>query len=146
MYRKVLLTALLVAVLTAPAAMAQAPAPQDAAFQFLASLPNDFKSIAPAALKARLEAGEKPFILDVREPNEVAAGLIPGAVWVPVRTLPQNMGKLPADKGAEIIVVCQSGLRSAYVTMALALSGYSNAKTLALGMREWYAQNFPVAK
>jgi rhodanese-related sulfurtransferase len=140
------LIGVLLALVTAPAAMAQAPAPQDAAFQFLTSLPNDFKSIAPPALKARLDAGEKPFILDVREPNEVAAGLIPGAVWIPVRTLAQNMGKLPADKSAEIIVVCQSGLRSAYVTMALALSGYTNAKTLALGMREWYAQNFPVVK
>lgn len=146
MIRKMVLVGLLVAVLVAPAAVAQVPAPQDAAFQFLTSLPNDFKSIAPPALKARLDAGEKPFILDVREPNEVAAGFIPGAVWVPVRTLAQNMSKLPADKSAEIIVVCQSGLRAAYVTMALTLSGYTNAKTLALGMREWYAQNFPVTK
>jgi rhodanese-related sulfurtransferase len=146
MIKKALLVLLLVAVLTAPAAVAQAPAAQDAAFQFLTNLPNDFKSIAPPALKTRLDAGEKPFILDVREPSEVAAGLVQGAVWIPVRTLAQNMNKIPADKSAEIVVICQSSLRAAYVTMTLTLGGYTNAKTMLLGMREWYAQNFPVVK
>jgi rhodanese-related sulfurtransferase len=127
-------------------AVAQAPGPADAAMQYLSSLPNDFKGIAPAALKTRLEAGEKPFILDVREQNEVAGGMVQGAVWIPIRTLPQNVSKIPSDKNAEIVVICQSSLRAAYVTMALTVGGYTNAKTMTLGMREWYAQNFPVVK
>ncbi|MDR7418604.1 MAG: rhodanese-like domain-containing protein [Armatimonadota bacterium] len=146
MIKKLLLVVLLVGALTAPAAVAQTPAAQDVAFQFLTNLPNDFKSIAPAALKTRLDAGEKPFLLDIREPNEVTAGMIQGAVHIPVRSLAQNMSKLPADKSAEIVVICQSGLRAAYVTMGLTFAGYTNVKTMSLGMREWYAQNFPVVK
>ncbi|MDQ7858395.1 MAG: rhodanese-like domain-containing protein [Armatimonadota bacterium] len=144
--KRVLLVALMAALLLAPSAVAQAPASGDAALQFLKNLPGDFKGIAPAALKTRLDAGETPFLLDVREQNEVAAGMIQGAVWIPVRTLPDNMARIPADKNAEIIVICQSSLRAAYVTMALTMSGYTNVKTMLLGMREWYAQNYPVVK
>jgi adenylyltransferase/sulfurtransferase len=146
MIKRMLLVTLLVALLAAPTAVAQAPAPQQAAFEFISGLPNDFLSVTPAALKTRLDAGEKPFILDVREPGETATGYIQGAVLVPVREFPKNLDKLPADKNAEIIVICGSGLRSAYVVMALNFMGYTNAKNLVLGMREWNAQKFPVVK
>jgi rhodanese-related sulfurtransferase len=146
MMKHLLVVALVMALLVAPTAVAQAPASGDAAWQFLKGLPNDFRAIAPAALKTRLDSGEKPFLLDVREQGEVAAGMIQGAVWIPVRTLPDNLDKLPADKHAEIVVICQSSLRAAYVTMALTMNGYTNVKTMLLGMREWYAQNFPVVK
>jgi rhodanese-related sulfurtransferase len=146
MIKRLLLVLVLVAMMAAPTAVAQAPTPQDAAMRFIAGLPNDFLSITPPALKARLDAGEKPFILDVREPGETATGYIQGAVTVPVREFPKNLDKLPADKNAEIIVICGSGLRSAYVVMAMNFMGYTNAKNLVLGMREWNAQKFPTVK
>ncbi len=150
MSKRIMMVALLLALAFAPAltttAVAQAPSVQDAAMNFLRSLPNDFLSIAPPALKAKLDAGEKPFIIDVREPNETATGYIQGAVLIPIRSLPQNIDKLPANKGAEIIVVCGSGLRSSYVVMSLAEMGYTNVKGVTFGMREWNAQGFPVVK
>lgn len=146
MIKRVLLVTMLVALLAAPTAVAQAPAVQEALFGFLANLPTDYHSIMPPALKTRLDAGEKPFLLDVRETTEFETGRIQGAVNVPIRTLPRNLDKLPADKNAEIVVICVSGLRATYVTMSLRLAGYTNAKTMALGMREWTAQNFPVVK
>jgi rhodanese-related sulfurtransferase len=146
MIKRMLLVALLVAVLAAPAALAQAPALQEALFGFLTNLPTDYHSIAPPALKTRLDAGERPFLLDVRETTEFEAGRIQGAVNIPIRTLPRNLDRLPSDKSAEIVVICVSGLRATYVTMTLRLIGYTNVKTMALGMREWTAQNFPVAK
>lgn len=147
MYKKLTIVALLAAVLmVAPVATAQSPAVSDVGLQYLTNLPDGFRSIAPAALKTRLDAGEKPFLLDVREPNETAAGVIAGSVVIPVRSLASNMSKLPAVREAEIIVICQSSLRASYVTMALVMSGYTNARTMSLGMREWYAQNWPVVK
>lgn len=146
MIKRMLLVTLLVAVLAAPTAVAQAPTPQDAAFQFISNLPDGFLSIAPPALKARLDAGEKPFMLDMRQPTETATGYIEGAILVPVRDFPKNINKLPADKNAEVIVICGSGLRSAYVVMAMGLMGYTNAKNLVYGMREWNAQKFPTVK
>ncbi len=147
MYKRLSIVALLaVALIVAPAAAAPSPTPGDAALQFMTNLPDGFRSIAPAALKTRLDAGEKPFLLDVREPNETAAGVIAGAVVIPIRSLAANMGKIPTVKEAEIIAICQSGLRSSYVAMALVMNGYTNARTMSLGMREWYAQNWPVVK
>jgi rhodanese-related sulfurtransferase len=148
MVKNILLVTLLLALAigVGPAAIAQAPGLQEAASSFLANLPADYHSIGVPALKARLDAGEKPFLLDVRETNEFEAGRIQGAVNVPIRTVPKNLDKLPADKNAEIVVICVSGLRATYVTMTLRLTGYANAKTMALGMREWTAQNFPVVK
>jgi rhodanese-related sulfurtransferase len=138
--------ALAVTLAAAPAAVAQVPAVQEAVFGFLTSVPVDFHSIAPAALKARLDAGEAPYLLDVRETTEFAGGYIKGSVNVPIRALPSSLDRLPANKAAEIVVICGSSLRAAYVTMALRVIGYTNVKTMAFGMREWTAQQFPVEK
>ncbi len=146
MFKRIALVALLLALAFAPTAVAQSPAIQDGVLNYLANLPADFRTIAVPALKAKLDAGEKPFLLDVREPNEYAVGYIQGAVNVPIRTLAQNLSKLPAAKDAEIVVICASGIRAAYVTMALTMMGYTNVKDMALGMREWTAQGFPVVK
>lgn len=113
---------------------------------FLTNLPPDYQAITPAALKARLEAGETPFLLDVREPEEFATGYIAGAVNVPIRTVARSLDRLPKSKSTEIITVCPSGFRSAQVTMGLTLLGYTNVKTMVLGMREWNGQRFPVVR
>jgi rhodanese-related sulfurtransferase len=146
MYKKIAIVALLVALVTAPTAVAQTPAIQEALFNFIANLPDDFLSVTPAALKARLDAGEKPLIVDLREPRETATGYIQGALLIPLRTFPKNLDKIPSDKNAEIIFICGSGLRSSYTVMALHILGYRNVKGMVLGMREWNAQNFPVVK
>ena len=131
--------------LSAPA-LAQAPsAVQEALANYLANIASDFNSITVAAVKAKLDAGEKVFILDVREENEFAAGRIQGAVNIPIRTVAKNLDKLPA-KDAAIIVVCKSGMRAAYVTMTLGMLGWTNVKDIAFGMTEWEKQNFPMVK
>jgi rhodanese-related sulfurtransferase len=147
MFKKIALAVLLLtlAVGMTPV-VAQTPAVQEALFSFLANMPADYNSIGVPALKTKLDAGEKPFILDVRETNEFDAGRVQGAVNVPIRTIPKSLDKLPANKSAEIVVICVSGLRATYVTMTLRLIGYTNAKTMGLGMREWTAQNLPVVK
>jgi len=146
MFKKIAIVAVLVALAAAPAAVAQTPAVQEAMFNFIANLPTDFLSLTPPALKAKLDAGEKPFLVDIREATETATGYIQGAVLIPVRTFPRNLDKIPSDRNAEIIVICGSGLRSSYVVMTLSNMGYRNVKGLALGMREWNAQNFPVVR
>lgn len=113
---------------------------------FLTYLPPDYQAIAPAALKARLDAGDTPFLLDVREPEEFATGYIAGAVNIPIRAVPKGLHRLPQSKSAEIITICPSGFRSAQVTMTLTLLGYTNVKTMVLGMREWNAQRFPIVR
>jgi len=143
--RLMLVMAVVLALGTAAPAVAQVPAVQEAVLNYLTNIAPDFNSITVQAVKTRLDAGEKIFILDVREENEFAGGHIQGAVNIPIRTVAKNMDKLPA-KDAMIVAVCRSGMRAAYVTMALGILGYTNVRDMAFGMSEWEKQGFPTVK
>jgi rhodanese-related sulfurtransferase len=138
--------AVAIAVAAATPVLAQAPAAvQEALFAYLTNIPADFNSITVQAVKAKLDAGEKIFVLDVREENEFAAGHITGAVNVPIRTLSKNLDKMPA-KDIPVVLVCKSGMRAAYVTMTLNVLGWTSVKDIAFGMTEWEKQGYPVVK
>ena len=81
-----------------------------------------------------------PQILDVREGFEVAEGMIPGALHIPMGQLGSRLGDL--DKDRPIIVVCRSGNRSAVVADALNQAGYT-ADTMAGGMTAWQRAGLP---
>lgn len=119
---------------------------QDSIHAFLSQLPADFETVACKTLEAKQNAGESIFVLDMREPDEFKAGHIEGAVNVPIRTLARNLDKLPKDKATSVAVVCKSGIRAAYATMALKLMGYPNVKDVAGGMLAWEKEGLPVAK
>ena len=67
-------------------------------------------------------AGERPFLLDVRTPQEFAAGHIPGAVNIPVDDLRSRLGELPRDR--EIAAYCQVGQRGYLATRILRQAGF----------------------
>jgi len=118
-----------------------------AASEYLAGLPQGFNGIRGEALKAKLDSGEQVFLLDVREPNEFATGRIEGSVNVPVREVPKNLGKLPQEKNAQVVVICASAVRSGYVVEALSFKGYTNVKHLAAGfVAGWQTAGYPVEK
>jgi rhodanese-related sulfurtransferase len=126
---------------------AENPAAWEASAEYLSGLPEGFNGIRGEVLKAKLDSGEKVFLLDVRQPNEFAAGRIEGALNVPVREVPKNLDKLPQDKNAQIVVVCASAVRSGYVAMALSFKGYTNVKHLAAGyVAGWEKAGYPVVK
>jgi rhodanese-related sulfurtransferase len=94
-----------------------------------------YTEIDPAELKRRLDNGEKPTMIDVREYEEVAQGMIPGAVHIPLGELPYRVGEIePSD---EIIVICRSGARSARACEYLAMLGRTGVRNLAGGMLKW---------
>ena len=71
------------------------------------------------------------FLLDVREPFELAVETAPGAVNIPMGQLRSRLGELPRDR--EIRVICRSGGRAYYATRVLLQNGFK-ASTLAGGM------------
>ena len=73
----------------------------------------DYKNVTPRELKTRLEAGDRPVLLDVRERWEF---------------------ELARIEGSETVVICHHGLRSAYVTQALQRAGFSNVSNLEGGL------------
>ena len=68
-------------------------------------------------------AAERPFLLDVRTPQEFASGHIPGAVNIPVDDLRSRLGELPRDR--KIAAYCQVGQRGYLATRILLQAGFS---------------------
>ncbi|HET7697006.1 MAG TPA: molybdopterin-synthase adenylyltransferase MoeB [Vicinamibacterales bacterium] len=86
-------------------------------------------------LKARMDAGTAPMILDVREPFEAAICSLPGAVLIPLGELPRRLGEL--RRGQEIVVHCKSGARSARAVGLLRAEGFTGAVNLSGGILNW---------
>jgi len=91
--------------------------------------------IYPEELKPRLDRGEDVFILDVREPEEVALAAFPRATHIPMGDIPSRLTELDPDR--EIVVVCHHGMRSAQVAIYLGRMGFERVLNLAGGIDAW---------
>ncbi|WCN39270.1 rhodanese-like domain-containing protein [Aneurinibacillus uraniidurans] len=92
-------------------------------------------NILSQQVQERQQQGEKLRIIDVREPEEVAQGIIPGAVHIRLSELPNRLSEI--DKSAETIFVCRGGNRSSMACEYLLDLGYTNVKNLMGGMIGW---------
>ena len=92
----------------------------------------DYQNITPRELKGRLERGERPELLDVREPWEFATARIAGSRLIPLGALPERVYEL--DPHRETVVICHHGVRSAHVTQALDRSGFDRVLNLEGGL------------
>ncbi|BCJ38744.1 sulfurtransferase [Actinocatenispora thailandica] len=77
------------------------------------------------------------YLLDVREPDEWAAGHAPGAHHLPMQDVPARLGEVPMDD--DVYVICRSGGRSAQVTAYLLGNGFDQVRNVDGGMRAWAA-------
>lgn len=95
-------------------------------------------------VKRRLDAGEKPLLVDVREDSEYAAGHLPGAVHVSKGVIERDAeAKLP-DPAAEVILYCGGGFRSALAADNLQKMGYTNVISMDGGWRDWTGKGYSV--
>ena len=83
------------------------------------------------------QVDDDAYLLDVREPDEWAAGHAPGAHHLPMMQVPARMAEIPADRN--VVVVCRAGSRSAQVVAYLAGNGWDNVYNLDGGMHAWAA-------
>jgi rhodanese-related sulfurtransferase len=74
---------------------------------------------------------DSAFLLDVREPVELAVESVPGAVNIPFGQLRSRLGELPRDR--EIRIICRSAQRAYYATRILLQSGFK-ARNISGGM------------
>jgi len=74
---------------------------------------------------------EHPFLLDVRQPAELAVEQVPGVVNIPLPELRGRLDELPRDR--EIHVICRSGQRAYYATRILLQNGFE-ARNISGGM------------
>jgi adenylyltransferase/sulfurtransferase len=96
--------------------------------------------IKPTDLRARLDAGEKLLLLDVRQPWEHEAARIAGSVLIPLNDLPARLGELKLEPGQTLVTYCHAGMRSMRAAQFLEQSGFSGVLSLAGGIAAWSAQ------
>lgn len=94
---------------------------------------NGFKEIDPHTVKAIAASGAH--LIDVRTADEVAHGVIDGAIHIPLHLLPLRAADIPQDK--PVVMYCRSGARSAQACSFMASKGYDNMHNLSGGIMAW---------
>lgn len=67
---------------------------------------------------------DNALIIDIRTPGEFASGHVEGALNLPMDKFGENYAKLVPDRGRQVIVYCQSGVRSLRASQFLKLQRY----------------------
>jgi rhodanese-related sulfurtransferase len=110
------------------------------------------KELFPWDLEEKLQAGEKPLILDIREPYEFDAMHIKGAINVPRGILEsacdydyeETEPRLADGRDEDIVVVCRSGNRSALAACVMQQMGFNRVTSLKTGLRGWNDYELPL--
>jgi adenylyltransferase/sulfurtransferase len=98
-------------------------------------------AISPVELKALIDRGERPFILDVRNPEEIAICRLAGSTVIPLPELADRLGELDPD--LPMVVHCKSGARSKKAIALLRQAGFSRLKNLDGGILAWVKEVDP---
>lgn len=99
-----------------------------------------------AAVKERMDRGEKINLIDVREDHEYAADHVPGAVHIGKGVIERDIEAQFPDTDAELILYCGGGYRSVLAAEALGRMGYKRIISMDGGIRGWREAGYPLEK
>jgi sulfur-carrier protein adenylyltransferase/sulfurtransferase len=108
--------------------------------ELLAAARGQVKEAQPDQVDAQLKTGQPPVLIDIREPEEVQQGIIPGAVVIPRGYLELRVERRLPDHEQPVVVYCASGVRSVFAAKTLEQMGYTNVASLAGGFEGWKQQ------
>ncbi|MGH7481729.1 MAG: rhodanese-like domain-containing protein [Longimicrobiales bacterium] len=97
-------------------------------------------------LQRRLDGGDAPELIDVREDHEWAQGRIPGATHLGKGILERDIEARFPDLDEELVLYCGGGFRSALAADALRAMGYTRVSSLAGGFRGWTESGRPAER
>ncbi len=100
----------------------------------------DMQSVGVVSPHALAQTTPRPWLLDVRAPDEYASGALPDAHNIPLGLLPNRLGDIPAD--GPLILYCGSGPRSLLGASLLQRAGRHNIHILAGGVTAWQTAGF----
>lgn len=103
------------------------------------------KGVSPAEA-TQLINRENALVLDVREPDEFAAGHIPDAINIPVAKLAERIQELDKFRSRPLVVCCLSGMRAGRACSELKKQGFEQLNNLSGGIDAWIGANYPVKK
>jgi rhodanese-related sulfurtransferase len=102
-------------------------------------------AVSLEAARAEHEAG-RAILIDIREPDEHATGVAPGARLLPMRQLGARLAEVPVDPGKPVLLICKTQNRSSATLRALRERGYPHVRYVQGGMSEWARRGWPLVK
>jgi len=95
-------------------------------------------------VKKKIDQGEKFTLVDVREESEFAKDHLPGAIHLGKGIIERDIEARVPDLGAEIVLYCGGGFRSALAADNLQKMGYTNVISMDGGIRDWRERGYPL--
>ncbi|WP_460761561.1 molybdopterin-synthase adenylyltransferase MoeB [Lysobacter fragariae] len=102
------------------------------------------ETISPAEALRRQQAGA--LLIDVRESHERATGFASGAAGIARGELEADPASTIPDRVTEVLLICQSGVRSMKAALALEAGGYVNLASVEGGTTRWIAEGLPITR
>jgi rhodanese-related sulfurtransferase len=102
------------------------------------------KELTIDQVKAKLDRQERFLLVDVREESEWAKDHLPGATHLGKGIIERDVEQRIPDTGAEIILYCGGGFRSALAADNLQKMGYTNVWSMVGGIRDWRNKGYPL--
>ena len=108
------------------------------------ALAGDAATIAPRALAERLAWSDRSLVvLDVRTPEEFAAGHVAGARNIPHTQIAEQLAKLADARDRDLVVYCRSGTRAAIALEKLREAGFTRLFHLEGDWQRWSTEKLP---
>jgi rhodanese-related sulfurtransferase len=112
------------------------PAPKNAE-------PGVVNEISPSDALPRVQAAYAQFV-DVRTPEEYAAGHAVRTINIPLSELPNKLDRI--ERGEPVYVICQTGRRSREASDILIKNGYKWVFNVAGGTSAWQSSGLPIER
>ncbi len=103
--------------------------------------PAEMASVSPEDLRARLDSGKGPAVIDVRDAVEFASVRVAGTLNIPLDELEKRVREVPAG---EVVVMDHSGGQSLIAGRVLQKAGRRGAARLEGGLLAWQQKGFPL--
>ena len=106
-------------------------------------IPNTVIPNTVTPVQACAACAQGAWLIDVREPNETSLGHAHGARLLPSASLAVALQRLAVDKTSEMMLICQTGVRSSAAALALRAAGFTSVHSIAGGSIAWQAAGLP---
>ena len=104
-----------------------------------------FTSLGPSAAISIINQDDS-VLLDVRENNEIADGMLADAIHIPLSNIGKRLSEMDKHKDKSVVVYCRSGNRSTGVCRTLTGKGFDKVYNLSGGIMAWQDAHLPVSK
>lgn len=97
-------------------------------------------------LYGKIRAGDAPLVVDVRTPEEYAAGHVPGALNIPFDQMRGRATEIASGKKSGVVLYCHSGRRAGIAAKTLEERGFGRVDLLEGNMPGWERDGYPVER